>query len=459
MRSTLIAAVVVATFAAACAASSGDTSDDSATSTGTDTEPPAPATTEQSSTDSSAPAPAPVVAEGPAIVDGVANGLVLVLDRDGGADAVASYQADGTMVASYSTGSDGAIVQPIWSPDGRRIAWATSDDGLAWELITIAVDGTGRRSHQLPGRPDYITYDPTASRVLALTPSPDGFGLVIVDVDDEDGGDDPGDTDGSGSPFAVIDLGRPYFSDFSPDGDRVVAHVAAEMRVVDLAGGRQSLDFTSVSHQTPAWHPSDDVVFFTFETDAGTQLVSQRLSGGVASELATFDSFIFFDVDPTGTHMAVSAFGADGSLTAFRAVPEQPAPDRLGSGLWIVDLVDLSTSRVDERPASAPMWDPTGSRFLVRTTIAGIGRWNVYELDGTRVSTSGYDIGDSLLPEYLPFWDQYVRSQTLWSPDGRRFVHVGRAESGDSGVWIHDATTSGPSGFLVAGDLAFWSPT
>ena len=62
------------------------------------------------------------------------------------------------------------------------------------------------------------------------------------------------------------------------------------------------------------------------------------------------------------------------------------------------------------------MWDPTGSRFLVRTTIRIPGRWNVYELDGTRVSTSEYDISDSLLPAYLPFWDQYARSQTQRTP-------------------------------------------
>ena len=58
------------------------------------------------------------------------------------------------------------------------------------------------------------------------------------------------------------------------------------------------------------------------------------------------------------------------------------------------------------------------------------------------------------MPNYLPFWDQYVRSQTVWSPDGEQFAHVGRAGSGESGVWIHDASTSGRSTLLAAGDLA-----
>lgn len=454
MRSAVIVGVAVASLAAACTgsspgASSGDSAASGTTITGTD--PPEPDATEPDVTD--LPTSTVVVAEGPAIIDGVANSLVVVHDRDGGADALASYQADGTKVTSYAADSDGVIRQPIWSPDGRRIAWSSSTDGVTWELITSAVDGSERTTHPLPDMPDYLTYDPTGSRVLALTPSPEGFGLVIVNLE-------AGDATATDAPFTVIDLGQPYFSDFSPEGDRVIAHVATDMRIVDLAGERQSLELASVGHQTPAWHPSDEVVFFTTETDAGNQLVSHRLTTGVTSELATFDGFVFFDVDPTGARVAVSAFdvGGEGGLDALRAIPGQPSPE-LGSGLWIVDLVEGTTNRVDERPTVAPMWDPTGSRFLVRTTIRGPGRWNVYELDGTSVSTSDYDISDSLLPAYLPFWDQYVRSQTLWSPDGDQFVHVGRTEDGESGVWIHDATTSGPSRFLTDGDLAFWSPT
>ena len=460
MRSVVIVAVAAASLAGACTgssreASSGDSATSGTTVTGTD--PAEPLATEPDDTepdDTDLPTSTVVVAEGPAIVDGVANSLVVVHDRDGGADVLASYQADGTKVTSYSTDSDAVIRQPIWSPDGRRIAWSSSSDGVTWELITSAVDGSERTSHSLPAMPDYLAYDPTASRVLALTPSLEGFGLVIVDLDDVD-------ETATDQPFTVIDLGQPYFSDFSPTGDRVIAHVANDMRVVDLAGERQSLGFRSVGHQTPAWHPSDEVVFFTTETDAGNQLVSHRLTTGDTSELATFDAFVFFDVDPTGARLAVSAFevGSEGGLDALRTIPGQPAPTELGSGLWIVDLVDGTTSRVDELPTVAPMWDPTGSRFLVRTTIRGPGRWNVYELHGTRVSTADYDISDSLLPAYLPFWDQYVRSQTLWSPDGRQFVHVGRAEGGQSGVWIHDANSSGPSTFLTDGDLAFWSPT
>ncbi len=114
---------------------------------------------------------------------------------------------------------------------------------------------------------------------------------------------------------------------------------------------------------------------------------------------------------------------------------------------------------LDNQPASAPIWDPTGSRVLVRDMFGGAGRWKVLGLDGTRASTEAFDIDQTSVPGYLPFWDQYARSQTVWSPDGEQFVHVGRSVTGESGVWIHDADSSGASTLLAPGDIAFWSPT
>ena len=69
------------------------------------------------------------------------------------------------------------------------------------------------------------------------------------------------------------------------------------------------------------------------------------------------------------------------------------------------------------------------------------------------------DVSNTLLPNYLPFWDQHARSQTLWAPSGDRFVHVGTDTDGRTGVWIHDATLGGESTFLVDGENAIWSPT
>ncbi|MDJ0769011.1 MAG: hypothetical protein QNJ12_09465 [Ilumatobacter sp.] len=456
-RSILLAAAAV--VAAACSDSAGYTEREVGSVPSTTAEvgaaaaedAGAPATTAEPSNPA---APTPGVPSGEPIVDGAANSLVIVHDRDGGADALASYRADGTKVATYSTDEDAIIWQPIWSPDGRRLAWTSSPDGTTWELVTASVDGADHSTHPLPGRPDYITFDPTASSVLALTPSPDGFGVVIVDLANDS--DDAGD-----APFALIDLGLPYYSDFSPQGDRLVSHVATDMRIVDVDGGLEPLGFVSGGHQAPAWHPTDDIVYFTAESDERRGLVAYDLATGSIAELASFEQFVLFDIADTGDHLAVASFAPvdPDAVNALRGAPASATPTSLTRGLWIVNTADRTTRRLSGEPTVAPMFDPTGSRVLVRTAFAGLGQWDVYDLDGNRTSTAMFDVDDTLLTGYLPFWDQYVRSQTLWSPDGRYFTHVGASQSGESGVWIHDATTSGASSFLVEGDVAFWSPT
>ncbi|MGI9645664.1 MAG: hypothetical protein ACR2O6_10180 [Ilumatobacteraceae bacterium] len=439
MRTAVLAAAAVLSLAAACSSSGDSPEVESATPVTGDGDPQPPVATTLATEP-----PEVAVAAGPPIVDGVANSLILVHDPDGD-DVLAAYRADGTQVTSYV--SDESVWHPIWAPDGRRLAWTTSTDGVVWDLVSVAVGGGDETRHPLPGRPDYITFDPTAERILALTPSPQGFGLVIVEV---------GDPESEG--FGVVDVGAPYFSDFAPDGRRVVAHVADDLRVVDLDGGEQQpFDETSFGHQTPAWHPTDDVVFFAADGDDGNRLVARDLTAGTAATLATFDAFLYFDVDPTATRIAVSALAAfdDGDLQALR----RRQSESVGAGVWIVDVGDGTTTRVADEPAAAPMWDPTGTRVLVRTAVGGTGRWDVYDMDGSRTGTADFDVDGSLLSAYLPFWDQYARSQTLWSPDGGQFVHVGRSGDGQFGVWIHDADTSGSSTFLVDGDLAFWSPT
>jgi hypothetical protein len=390
----------------------------------------------------------------PPIVDGVARGLLLVHDVDGEDGPLASYRPDGTLVVRYVEGPDDFVWQPVWSPDGRRVAWTQTIDGTNWDLVTAAVDGTDRTSDPLPGRPDYITFDPTASKILLLTPSQLGFGVVIIELDDAP----------EGEPFEVADVGQPYFSDFSPDGDRIVAHVGSDVRIVELDEEAMTSLAASSGHQTPAWHPRAETVVYATDEDGRNRIVRQRLDEDGADELARFDAFLLFDLDSAGERVVVSAVGPptgddDGSAALRRRPPRQVDADVLGPGLWIIDTSTDEALQIDDEPTAAPSWDPTGSRVLARSTGGDSGHWTVYGGDGTTTRTDEFAIAESLFAAYLPFWDQYVRSQTVWSPDGSTFVHVGRSEGGRSGVWLHDADVSGPSTFVTDGDLAFFSST
>ena len=381
-----------------------------------------------------------------AFPDGKAADLVLVQDFESPIQ-LASYTPDGDLAAIYVDEPGEIAWQPIWAPDGRSVAWASTADGAEWSLVIADVDGTRRREHELPGRPDYLTFDPTSARIVSLTPSPQGFGMVVVELD---GGDDNG--------WTLIDAGSPYFSDFAPDGERLVSHVGAEIRIVSLDRPPEPLGFTTTGHQTPVWHPDGDSVIVTEEVDDGATVVQYDLATGTTTEIATFGDFVAFSVDPAGEAIAVSSFAAgdaDGpTVDAFRAVPS----DRMRNGVWVIELDGGAATQLTDTPTVAPAFAPGGDLILVRDTAAGVGTWTVFDREGTVVSSVETDVNASLLPNYLPFWDQFVRSQTLWSPTGDRFVHVGSDPNDRPGVWIHDVDED-ESTFLVDGEIAFWSPT
>jgi TolB protein len=58
----------------------------------------------------------------------------------------------------------------------------------------------------------------------------------------------------------------------------------------------------------------------------------------------------------------------------------------------------------------------------------------------------------------IPYFDQYQRSSTIWSPDGNYLVVSALStEDGTPGIFIVPSSGSLSPRFLVEGTLAFWS--
>ena len=59
---------------------------------------------------------------------------------------------------------------------------------------------------------------------------------------------------------------------------------------------------------------------------------------------------------------------------------------------------------------------------------------------------------------YLPFWDQYSRSHTLWAPDGSAYAYSGQDDRGQPAIWVQSiGVDTGPNN-VAGGDVVFWSP-
>ena len=356
MRDRLIGVIVALVVVVACTNSPGNTETTDPAPIPEPTQPSAPDTPPGDDLDPPGPAaetsdgPAVVVPAGPAIVDGAANSLVLVYDIDGGDRALVSYRADGTEVADYS---------------GDRANWCATDLVTRWSagrlgligprrrvgVVSAAVDGTDSTVRQLPGRPDYITYDPTSSRVLAVTPSPVGFGLVIVEL-------------GPGRRQTRRRLlggrsGCAGFSDFAAGGDRLVAHVGRgppsrrPYRGSHLAASR-SFPTRRRSGIPPMKRCSSRATSETVIDWSRSVLETE-----VTTDLGVVVGFVLFDIDPAGERLAVMSYGnplgrpAASMRFAARGDDRRRRPassSRPGCGSSTSTMVGLSCSTTSQRP-------------------------------------------------------------------------------------------------------------
>ena len=107
----------------------------------------------------------------------------------------------------------GLVVEPVWSPDGQKIAFTSERDGN-WEVYVMNADGTGQRNLTRNAANDFLW--PSSSSW-----SPDGRKIVFGRDRNGDGSSDDiyvVNADGSGQRRLTQDGQRPLWS---PDGQKI----------------------------------------------------------------------------------------------------------------------------------------------------------------------------------------------------------------------------------------------
>ena len=425
LRQRALAAGLLATtlWAAAC----GD-----APSSGTPTSAPL------STTSSAAPSAPVVVADLPGRVVVLVDGQGIEVRTPDGSTLVVLDPVDDALPAQ----------QPTWAPDGRRMAWASFDDDgrPAVRIDRADDDGTdGSVVHSLPTAPFYFQWSPDGSRLVWMGAGRSRVvgGIVDVDVDVADWPD-------------AIASGGTLFVDWLPDSTGLVTHSGQAVLELVLPGSEPVVLVRSTGpFGAPEVLPDGRVLAAGAVEESGQvhvawgrELESARIplelvdtADGARTPVAAVEgTLVRFDVDPTGSRAAAWTVGSNGNKP-----------------LVVVDLRTGSTERLLEDGALGAFWSPDGSALaLLRRVDADHLAWGVWR-GGATDWLEPFEPTNEFTLGYLPFLDQYARSVTPWSPDGRGMVHTLAGAEGPT-VVVQPVDPVGERVAVGRGDAAWWSP-
>jgi Tol biopolymer transport system component/DNA-binding winged helix-turn-helix (wHTH) protein len=400
--------------------------------------------------------------------------LVFTREGDGNAD-IYTADADGGRVTRL-TDHPGRDEDPVWSPDGQRIAFASDRSGGAFQIYVMNADGSAPRRV-------------TALPISCSEPSwsPDGRRLAFLRNDQPDIGQDIYTVAANGSALRRVTTHR--MSDVNPawsadgrwiafasnrDGDRN----NFEIYVVNAKGGRpRRLTFDSAIDAQPAWAPDGDQIVFASNRSGGDPAVylmgvdgagARRLSSGAGAhptwspdgsevvysstqlgnaELLRQPVEAPLALSPHAGRDAFAAWSPDGRRLAF-------ASNR--SGLLALFMADESDGRVSRRTDGRandwfPSWSPDGRRLVFQSDRAGTGVLDLCILDlhtrTTRCITSGPGI----------------KGSPAWSPKGSEIAFQSNMGGGPYNFQIYAIAPDGSGLRRLTANTAYegdpaWSP-
>ena len=362
-----------------------------------------------------------------------------------------------------------AYSQPTWAPDGRSLAFArtaiTGQRTLSTSIwVTAGDDGQPRevyRSDLL--RPIYLYWSPDSAR-LTLLSQPLGSAdleLGVIDI-----GEDR---------YRRLDQGQPYYWSWLPDNSALITHVggdirfndAARLSLVPLDPSRIKSDFNipPAGFQAPAVSPDGRYLAYVTAAGNGSGLVVRELDGPDQQRLADVPGVAYFAFAPRGSRIAVMTSArpgpsADGQLAVYDtrgAEAELVLPhDDVIAFFWAPNgnrIAYLVPARAEDDTGLEI--DPAFAReqglFYAELRVANVRR-------GTSWRVAQFPLSPRFVREQLPYFDQYLRSTSVWSPDSRSLAYPALTADGTAGIFVSPANGALRPQLIAEGDFAHWSP-
>ena len=390
------------------------------------------------------------------------DGNIYTIDRQGKQSKAITQDAD----LSPAAGGGKRIYQyPTWAPNGQSLAFmgfsGTTQADTQASLYTATSDGNNlvEAFSSQAYFPFYLFWSPNSEYVTFLSNAVGGGGLALHMAA------------ASGGNSKVLGTGQPFYWDWSPDSQAIIVHTGGsaaanpEARMaffmLDGAVQKKELELKPAIFQAPAWSPAGEELVLAAESSAGgTDLILAGRDGNVKRVLAQLSGPVAFAWSPDGSNLGYT-------------IPVEGDPTGLLRHLIVLDPAHPDNSKeVAQGIVLAFFWSPDNQKiasFILspenpggdsQSFIQSGPRFNlgvqVYDLQsGDTKQVATFEPTDSF-KQVLPFFDQYQRSGTIWSPDSKNLVLSAIDNNGSPGILVA-GIDGGPLQKIADGDLAFWS--
>ncbi len=355
----------------------------------------------------------------------------VVADRDPGRLVVWNDDAVGSLEDGEFTDSDatGAVSQVTAGRDGTLV-WTRIE--RTPPSVDAVIDGDRRVAIDTPTVPFFYQWSPTGERIALLGNAPSGGGLLfgLIDVESEE--------------LTTIQSPPPFFFDWSPDGTSLIAHVGGSvLRVIDAETGEvDDLPEASGAFPAPLWTERGIVIAAAVGPTVSPPIVPIAFQSA-ASEVLLIDRDDDSRLTLSVVDGPVRLFSSDEALALAVGVPGTQRIEVIGwdgqaratLGQGTIDLVQ---------------WSPDGATLLWTERDADGSLVPMTSADGDVVGYDAFRPSSEFAAAYLPFWDQYDRTISLWSPDSSAF-----ALPTDAGVVVHEL--GGASSTYPEWEMAIWT--